>query len=126
MVGLGHLGFGRENPVGEVSVTSQQQEAFACVIEPTNRVHVPACFPQKVEHCRAPLGIMCRGDVASRLVQHEVEELGWLGHEPTIDHDLVFVWIGLGAQLRHDLAVDRDHALGNQLFRFASRSHASS
>ena len=62
-------------PVGQVAVVGEQQQALGVEVEPTDREH-PRLVRHEVDHRRSTLRIVGGGDHAGRLVQQVVDEPG--------------------------------------------------
>ena len=74
-IGLIHMGFRGEQPVGEKPVVRDEQEPLGVLVETPDREEVPAGSPgNQVENCRL-IPVLGRRHHAGRLVQHEIFDL---------------------------------------------------
>jgi len=121
--------------VGEVAVVGHEQQAFRQVIETPDGVearelHVLAdglllrVLAEELEDGGAMLGVVCCGDVAARLVDHEVALRLGAVEQLAVDADVVFGGVGAGAEFGDDLAVDDDAAFEDDLFGLAAAGDA--
>ncbi len=72
-------------PVGEVAVVREQQDAARVDVEPTHGHH-PRLVTDDVDHRRAPFGVARRRHDTERLVEEDVGEL-LLAHPFAVDLD---------------------------------------
>jgi len=105
--------------VGEVAVVGHEQQAFRQVIETPDGVearelHVLAdglllrVLAEELEDGGAMLGVVCCGDVAARLVDHEVALRLGAVEQLAVDADVVFGGVGAGAEFGDDAAFEDD------------------
>jgi hypothetical protein len=100
-------------PVGELAVVGQEDQAGTHLVKPANRVHALGDFGQKIDHPGAARRVLVGRDVAFGLVNGEVDQ----AFEPdrlAVHRDLGLGGQDPGSQLAHDLSVDRDAALQDQ------------
>jgi len=108
----------------DVAIIRQQEQALGVAVEPTDRKN-PFADPNKVHHRPAIAFVACGCDVSGWFVEHQVAQR-WLANDLIVDPDFIGGGIGAGAQLGHDLAVDRDAAFADQCFGGASGGNAAS
>jgi len=118
VIRLRHVARRCEQPSGELAVVREEQDAFRVEVEPADGLHRHRQVREVVHHRRAPTVIGDRGDAPLRLVEEDVERVE-RDHGLTIDLDLIVVWIDLGPQRGHDLAIDLNATGGDQLLGFA-------
>ena len=99
--------------VGKLAVVRDQDQSFARTIEPADGED-PLLGRHEIDHPRPPLGIEVGGDDADGLVDRVVERLRLPQRFP-IDADLVPQRIDLRAELRHDLSIDLDAPVTDEL-----------
>ena len=120
-IGLEHAGGGLGELVGEVAVVGHEEEALAEVVEAADGVEAGECgvlavglalfvLAEELHDGGPVLGVVECGDVAARLVDHEV--FGGLRavEEFAVDADVVASGVGARAELGDDLAVEDDAA----------------
>jgi hypothetical protein len=108
------------DPLGPVAVGRQQQQPLGVAIEAAHGEQARYLRQQVVDGGPA-LGIVPGGDVAGRLVQHQILVPGGVPDRDAIDRDAVSLEIGARAKLARHLAVD-GHAPGHdQLLGGAAR-----
>ena len=113
---------GVHDPVGEFSVIREEQQAFGLPVEAADGIE---SFPGVDEiHHRAAVAFVTRGgDVAARLVQHDVASTLRFD-DFAIDANDVAIRIGFGAEFGDRFTIDRYAAGQNHLFRNAARGDA--
>lgn len=102
-------------PVGELAVVGQEDQAGTHLVKPPNRVHALGDFGQEIDHPRAARWVLVGRDVPFGLMNGEVDQ----AFEPdrlAVHRDLGLGGQDPGSQLAHDLAVDRDSPLEDQFF----------
>ena len=69
IIGLGDIGFGRDEMMKEIPVVGEYQKAFGILVQPAGRHYLLAqhLFGQELHYCTAQI-IFCRGDESGRLV----------------------------------------------------------
>ena len=116
---------GVQQVLRQVAVGGKEQKPRGVAVQTTHREEPrKAVARDQIGHARAFLWIAHGGEVAGRLVEHQVYgalvELD--GH--AVDLDVIAVDIDLGAQLGRDLAVDGHATGGHQVLRAAAARHA--
>ena len=124
LIGLVDMLAGVQQILRKVAVGGKEQEARGVAVQATHREEPrKAVARDQVGHAGALLRIAHGGEVAGRLIEHQVHgalvELD--GH--AIDLDMVAVDIDLGAQLGRDLAVDGHASGSHQVLRAAAARH---
>ena len=109
-------------PVGQVAVVGQQQEAFAVGVEAADREH-SRVRGDHVDDRRAAVGVSRSGDDPGRLVQQVMDEAGLGADRRAVDLDAVGRGVDPAPQFR-DLAVDGDPALGDEILTGPAAGHA--
>ena len=109
----------------QVAVGGKEQKARGVAVQAAHREQArKSVAGNQVRHTGTLLRVAHGGEIAGRLVEHQVHgalvELN--GH--AVDLDVVAVDIDLGAQLGRDLAVNRHSAGGHQVLRPAAARHA--
>ena len=109
----------------QVAIGGKEQKACGVAVQAAHREEPrKAVARDQLGHARALLRVAHGGEVAGRLVEHQVHgalvELD--GH--AVDLDMVAVDVDLGAKLGRDLAVDGHAAGGHQILRTATARHA--
>ena len=125
LVGLVDVLAGVQQVLRQVAVGGEEQQARGVAVQAPHREQAwKAVAGDQVGHAGALLRVAHGGEVAGRLVEHQVHgalvELD--GH--AVDLDVVAVDINFGAQLGRDLAVDGHAAGGHQVLRAATARHA--
>ena len=122
-----HAGSGFRKLVGELAVVGHQQQAFAQVVEPADGVearHVLVLaetlllrvLTEELEYGGSAFGVVGGGDVAARLMEHEVAMGLNALQQLAVDTDVVFAEDGAGAELSDDLAIYFDAAFEDDCF----------
>lgn len=111
------------DPLSELAVGGEQQQALAVEVEaPDRKKRAVQTCGQQVEHRRAPFGVAHGRHEAGWFVEHEVA-LAMLSPRAdsfAIDFDRVFGQIDLLSGLR-DSTIDRHPTFADQLFDLAAR-----
>src|SRR2546423_8702954 len=94
--------------LGQVAIVCQNEKTFGLGVETADIEKTRELRRQQIEDRVARIWIASRGDKTSRLMKHDVEP-ALAVNEFTVDLDVVAI-AGLGAEIRADLAVDRDPA----------------
>ncbi len=103
--------------VRDIAIIREQQQSLCVSVEPADWIDALSSLDKIHDGPTIALIFDC-GDVARRFVEKNVSRL--LGTEElAIDANLRVHWIGLCAQLGHNLPIDRDASGRNQLFSFA-------
>ena len=123
-VGLGHVRRSFHQKIGEFAVVGQQQQAFAGVIQATDGVDAGPDPVQQVHHRGAMFGIFQRGDVSLGLVHQQVDMPLRAVQQLSVDANVVVLGVGLAAQFRDHLPVDRHQSAGDQLLCLAAGGDA--
>jgi hypothetical protein len=127
-VDLRHLVGGAGEQVGKLAVVGHQQQAFALIVEASDREDTRLAGKEP-HHRRTPLGIAGRRDVPLGLVQHCVAQpmatLARFGQQLAIDADVVEPSIGLSSEFGDRLAVDLNAPFGDQLLGLAAGGDSS-
>src|SRR5690606_6308121 len=124
-VGLGHLVGGVGEPVGELAVVGEQEEALGLLVEPAHVEEPLGPVGDVLGQVGAALLVLHRRDDTGRLVQGE-GHLGLVELEPdTVDVDDGGGRVDPGAELDHP-AVHRDTAVDDELLAGAPRPVAGS
>jgi hypothetical protein len=79
---------------------------------------------EKVHHGLPAFGIVDGGHGVPGFVEREVELVFGRSEEASIDFDVILIEIGLAAELRDDIAVDRDAAFEHDLLSLTPGSDA--
>ena len=116
LVGLIDMLAGMQQVLRKVAVGREEQQSRGVAVQAAHRKEPrKAVARDQVGHTRALLRVAHGGEVAGRLVEHQVYgalvELD--GH--AVDLNVIVVDIDLGAQLGRDLAVDGHAASGHQV-----------
>ena len=98
-------------PLGEIAIVGEKNEAFALRVKTADIEESGKFFGQKVEDGVASVHILSRRDEARRLVQQDGEQ--WFGMNKLAIHFHVVARTRLCAEVRADLAVDGHTACGN-------------
>ena len=125
LVGLVDVLAGMKQVLRQVAVGGKEQKARGVAVQAAHREEPrKAVARDQISHARALLRIAHGGEVAGRLVEHQVH--GALverdGH--AVDLDVVAVGVDLGAQFGRDLAVNSHAAGGHQVLRPAAARNA--
>ena len=107
--------------VGDIAIVREEEEALGVAVQPAHRKH-PLRHTDQIHHRPAITLVLDGCDVAGRLVQDQVAQR-LRADDAVVDADLVPPGIGLGAELGHDRAVDRNAALPDQFFCGSARCH---
>lgn len=120
-IGLGKFMFGVGDQVREIPVICQDQHTLGVVVKPADGIDANLDAFQQVLNGRPSLRVGHGSNIARRLVQHYVDL--WLLRidELAVDLDVLLAGVGLGPQLRHDLAADRDPSFEDELLRRPAR-----
>ena len=119
----GHLVARVRDALREGAVVGHEDDALRGDVEPTHREQARH-RGHEVHDGLAPFRIVAGGDDALGLVEEKVDGGLGGGHPHAVHPDVVLAEIGLGAQLPHHLAVDREPALGHHLLGAAPRGEA--
>src|SRR5579885_3876644 len=117
-VGFDDVACGRGDAVCEFAVVGQQQQAFAVIIQPPDRINPLLDAAQQVHDGLAALRIADRGHHALGFVQGDVNVALRFFKKTAVDFDMVAIEVRLGAELRDRPAVDGDAAFGDHLLGF--------
>src|SRR6266480_4525527 len=98
-------------PLGEVAIVGEKNEAFGLRVKTADVEKPGKFFGQKIEDGIAGVHIFSRRDEARRLVQQDGEQ--WFGTNKLTIHFHVVARTRLCAEIRADLAVDGDTTRGN-------------
>ncbi len=98
-------------PLGEIAIVGEKNEAFGLRVKTANVEEPGKCFGQKIEDGIAGVHILSRRDETRRLMQQNGEQ--WFGMNKLAIHFHVVARTRLCAEVRADLAVDGDTACGN-------------
>ena len=125
LVGLVDVLAGVQQVLRQVAVGGKEQKARGVAVQAAHREEPrKAVAGDQVRHTGTLLRVAHGGEVAGRLVEHQVHgalvELD--GH--AVDLDMVAVDVDLGAQFGCDLAVDGHAAGGHQVLRATAARHA--
>ncbi len=119
-VGFGDVTGGRGEVIGEVAVVGKHQQAFAGVVETTDRIDALAHPFEKFHDGFAAFGIENGGHDVLRLIKRIVDEMFRRAEQLAVYFDLVRGKVGFGAQFGNGCAVHRDAARDDQFFGFAA------
>jgi hypothetical protein len=111
------------DPVGDVAVVGQQQQTLGVAIEAAHWVDALRDLDDVHHRAAVPL-VLGRRDVTARFVEDQVPRT-LRPEELAVDSDLGTRRVGLGAELRHDLAVDGDSSGSNQRLCRSARGDAA-
>src|SRR6266550_1750169 len=98
-------------PLGEIAIVGEKNEAFGLRVKTANVEEPGKCFGQKIEDGIAGVHILSRRDETRRLMQQDGEQ--WFGMNKLAIHFHVVARTRLCAEVRADLAVDGDTTCGN-------------
>jgi len=135
-VGFFYSSGGLGEAVGEFAVVGHEEQTFGEVVEASHGIktwelHVFAdglllgVLAEELHDGGAMLGVVGGGDVAARLVDHEVALRLGAVEEFAVDADVVAGGVGTGAELGDDLAVYDDAAFEDDGFGGAAAGDAS-
>ena len=124
VIGFGDVRGGLGELLGEGAVVGHEEKALAGVIEAAYGIEALGLVAHELHDGGAAFGIADRGDIAFGLVQQEIDETLCRLERLAIDGDGVRAWIGFGAELGDDLAVDGDATREDELFSFAAGGEA--
>jgi hypothetical protein len=99
--------------IGEVAVVGQQDQPGAVLVQSADREDALSDSGKQIDHPGTPRRIGVGRDVASRLVDGEVNQ-SFLANRLTIDGDLVAIGIHPGSEFPSDLTVDGHPSLKDQ------------
>lgn len=105
--------------VRQSTIVCQQDQPFRVCIQPTHRKHILAGEAQDIEYRASLERILPARDNTRRLVQYQVNFLGYLVDPNAIHLDVVLTWKYLLPDLG-DLAVDEYAALPDPLLGLAA------
>ena len=111
---LGDAERGVREPVGQVAVVREEQQALGVGIEAADREHA-RLGGHELDDGRAPVRVARRRDHTRRLVQQVVDEVGRRRDRDAVDCDPLVSRIDPTAK-RRDLAVDGDPPMLDELF----------
>jgi hypothetical protein len=100
---------------GERAVVGHEEKAARLQVEPADRIEPLRHTAHEIADGGTALGIRHGGDDTARLVQQDGEPRPGRVETLAVDADDVALWIGTGAELTHDLPVDRDTARRDEL-----------
>ena len=109
--------------VDQIAVVGQQQQALGVVVETADRHDARTAAAHEIRDRFAAALILERGDVAARLVQHEVALFLASAERTAVHHDLVAAQIRLVADRRR-AAVHGHSAVRDPALRLAARAKA--
>jgi hypothetical protein len=112
---------GMRQPGSKVAIARQQQQTLAVVVEAADGVEVFPHAAQQLHDCASTFRISPGGHHVLRLVQQDVPGANIEAEATAIHLDDVRRRVGFASQRPHDLAVDLDTPLRDELFRGASR-----
>src|SRR5438477_3103911 len=110
-------------PLGEVAIVGEKNEAFGLRVKTADIEEPGKFFGQKIEDCIAGVSIFSRRDEARRLVQQDGEQ--WFGTNKLTIHFHVVARTRLCAEVSANAPIDRDAASGDQLIAMPSRANSS-
>ena len=113
---LGHLVAGVQQPLGQRTVISQQQQSLGIPVQPPHGVNAGVDACQQVHDGFPSLLVGDRGHIAPGLVQHQVYRLRLLSQRNAVHPDVVRFRVGLLPQLRR-LPVDGDSSRRDIILR---------
>src|SRR5260370_10354868 len=108
----------------QTAVIGQQQQAFAQIVEPADRIDSLADMLDQVHHRRPAFGIGNGCDMSFGLVEQEVNIALPAAEQLAVHFDVIVLWISLAAQFGNYPPVHSDAALCDQLLSFPSRGNA--
>ncbi len=111
-------------PLGEIAVVCEEDEALGLGIETANVEEAGKLFRQKIEDGIAGVDIFSRRYKARRLVQHDRERRFDM-NQFAVHFDMI-ARTRLRAKINADFAVDSNAARSNQLITMTPRTDASS
>jgi len=115
-IGLGKFMFGVCDQMGKIPVIGQEQQALGIVVQPADRVYADLDAFEQIMHRGSSLRIGHGRHKSRRLVQHDIRRRLFGVNEFAVNLDMVFVWVGLGAELGHYRPVHPHPALGYKFF----------
>lgn len=123
-IGFGDVRGGIGELLGEGAVVGEKEKAFGGVVEAADGIDARGEVTEKLQDGGAAFGVAGGGDVAFRLVEHEID--GRLGGVDgfAVNGDGVGGEVGFGAEFGDDFAVDGDAAGEDEFFGFAARGDA--
>ena len=107
-------------PIGQVAVVGQQQQALAVLVEPADGVDALADVRHQIDGPRPAAGIVVGAEVAARLVDQPVDEL--LAVQRLAIHAHGIAGFDLRAQLADDAAIRPRPGRGRSVPRNAAAS----
>jgi len=130
-VGLFYSGGGPGERVGEIAVVGHEEQALGEVVEAAYGVEAGEFaveagdlflrgFGEELDDGGAVLGVVECGDVAARLVEHEVAVGLWAAEELAVYADVVACGVVAGAEGGDDGSVDLDAAFEDDLLGLAA------
>ena len=95
--------------LGDFAVVGEHQHTGGVLVQPSDREYPVMAVLEQVHHC--PLGVRVAGggDIALRLVHHDVHLLLAL-EGLAVELDFVLEHVDLGSEFGHDLTVHGHHA----------------
>jgi len=123
-VGLFHAVGGLGERIGELAVVSDQEQAFAEIVEAAYRVEALALTGEKLHHRWAVFRIADRGDVAFGLVQNEIADAFGALEELAVDANVVAPQFCFRTQLGDNFAIELNTAREDHLFSRAAGGYA--
>ena len=116
---------GVQQVLRQITVGGKEQKARGVAVQAAHREEPrKAVARYQVGHAGALLRVAHGGEVAGRLVEHQVHGALVELDRHAVDLDMVTVDIDLGAQLGRDLTVDGHASGGHQVLRAAAARHA--
>jgi hypothetical protein len=120
-----HAVAGMREPVGQLSVVSNEDQPFTGNIEPADAKRARCVGRQQVGDAW-PASRVSRGAYyAHRLVHGEIHEV-WFVQQFAVDADFLPRWIGARAKLSDNLVINLDAPIEDELLAFAPAGDAGS
>ncbi len=109
---------------GDLAIIREQQQPFGRTIQAANRYNAFSDL-HEVHHRVAATLVVRGGDVAARLVEHDVAA-AFLRDEIPVNFHLLRRSIDAGAEFGHHFSVNANASFNNQFFGFPATGNASS
>jgi hypothetical protein len=120
-INLRHARGDLEDPIGQRTIRSQQNQPGGRIVEPSHGKNAAGKPPQQVPYGAAPFGVGHGRNHVRGLVQHVIFDPGRLLRNPAGSLDAIRFGIGLRAKFRHHDSVDAHLSAQNQFFGVPSR-----
>src|SRR5580700_11701110 len=124
-VGLRHPEPGMGQPVSQLAVVHQQDQAFGVVVETTDVIQAFSHIAEQVGHRGPAAAVRHAGEHADRLVQGHVDQVLAGGDAPAIHADHLVLRVDPGSVPADDFAVDLDAAFPDQFLAVPAAADAS-